>query len=87
MSLWRVRLSSEAAKALKKADRPTQERLSQKIDALAADPFAASKPLVNSEMRSARVGGLRILLKIDHGEVVILVVAIEPRGQVYRRLT
>ena len=50
MSLWRVRLSSEAAKALKKADRPTQERLSQKIDALAADPFAASKPLVNSDM-------------------------------------
>ncbi len=87
MTAWRVRLSSAAAKALKKADRPTQERLSQKIDELAADPFAASKPLVNSDMRSARVGGLRILLRIDQGEVVVLVISIEPRGQVYRRLS
>lgn len=70
MSRWHVSLSSEATKAMKKADRPTQVRLAQKIEALAADPFAASKPLVNSDMRSARVGGLRILVKIDHGEVV-----------------
>ena len=87
MSHWRVRLSSDAAKVLKRADRPTQERLSQKIDALAADPFTASKPLSGSDMRSARVGGLRILLKLDHGEVVVLVISIEPRGQVYRRLS
>ncbi|MBF0562078.1 MAG: type II toxin-antitoxin system RelE/ParE family toxin [Alphaproteobacteria bacterium] len=80
-------MSSEAAKVLKRADRPTQERLSQKIDALAEDPFAASKPLVNSDMRSARVGGLRMLLKLDHGEVVVLVISIEARGQVYRRLS
>jgi len=87
VSLWTVRLSSEAAKVLKRADRPTQERIAQKIEALAADPFAASKPLVNSDMRSARVGGLRMLVKIDHGEVVVMVLTIEPRGQVYRRLS
>ena len=81
MSRWRVRLSSGAVKVFKRADRPTQERLAQKIDALAVDPFAASKPLVNSVMRSARVGDLRLLLTIDRGEVTVEVVTIEPRGQ------
>jgi len=87
VSRWRVFLSSEAEKVIRKADRPTQERLSRKIDDLAVDPFTSSKPLVNSDMRSARVGGWRILLKLDHGEVVVLVLTIEPRGQVYRRLS
>ena len=87
MSQWRVRLSSDATKALKRADRPTQERLSRKIDALAADPFTASKPLSGTDMRSAKVGGLRMLLKLDHGEIVVLVISIGPRGQVYRRLS
>jgi mRNA-degrading endonuclease RelE of RelBE toxin-antitoxin system len=87
VTVWSVRLSSEARKVFERADRPTKSRIVEKLKSVALDPFTASKPLVNSDMRSARVGGLRILLKLDHGEVVVLVISIEPRGQVYRRLS
>jgi mRNA-degrading endonuclease RelE of RelBE toxin-antitoxin system len=79
-------LSADAAKALRRADRATQERLAAKITALATDPFAASKPLKDSTARSARVGDWRILLKIEPGALLVHIKLIETRGQVYRRL-
>jgi mRNA-degrading endonuclease RelE of RelBE toxin-antitoxin system len=62
VTVWRFRLSSGAIKVLRRADRDTRERIAAKIDGLTADPFTASKPLGGTDMRSARVGGLRIRL-------------------------
>ena len=86
MTAWRVRLSSTAAKAFRRLDRDTQERLGDKFDELAADPLTASKPLTGSDMRSARVGGWRLLLDLDRDTGLVIVQTIAPRGQVYRRL-
>jgi mRNA-degrading endonuclease RelE of RelBE toxin-antitoxin system len=81
-----VVLSKSAAKSLAAFDTPTRRRLNQKIEAAAADPLnpVNSKPLMGSNKRSARVGGYRILFQIE--EPYLLVVDIEARGQVYRRL-
>lgn len=87
MTAWEVRLSPDAAKTLRRADRATQERLAAKITALAADPFAASKPLKDTDARSARVGDWRIILKLDQGALLVTIKSIETRGQVYRRLS
>jgi mRNA-degrading endonuclease RelE of RelBE toxin-antitoxin system len=52
-----------AAKTLAAADVPTRRRLKEKIESVAADPLnpANSKQLQGTHMRSARVGGYRIL--------------------------
>jgi len=83
---WEIRLSQSAVKVLRRVDRPTQERLAAKLDAIAADPFEASKPLQGTEVRSARVGDWRIILKIDNGVLIVTITSIEQRGQVYRHL-
>jgi mRNA-degrading endonuclease RelE of RelBE toxin-antitoxin system len=79
-------LTKSAAKSLEALDAPTRRRVREKIEAVAADPLNPrnSYPLQGTEKRSARVGGYRILLVIR--EPNLLVVDIEARGQVYRRI-
>ena len=86
MTSWEIRLSPDAGKVLRRADRATQERLAAKINAIAADPLTASKPLKDSAARSARVGDWRIILKLDRDVMLVTITSIETRGQVYRRL-
>jgi mRNA-degrading endonuclease RelE of RelBE toxin-antitoxin system len=79
-------LTKSAAKSLQSLDAPTRKRMQDKIESIAADPYNPrnSYPLQGTEKRSARVGGYRILLLIR--EPNLLVVDIESRGQVYRRI-
>jgi mRNA-degrading endonuclease RelE of RelBE toxin-antitoxin system len=79
-------LTKNALKNLNALDKPTRERVKMKIEAVAADPLnpSNSKPLHGTEKRSARVGGYRILLLIQDPN--LLVVDIESRGQIYRRI-
>jgi mRNA-degrading endonuclease RelE of RelBE toxin-antitoxin system len=70
---------------LERCDAPTRERLKQKLETLQADPFDAqnSKPLKGRrEQRSCRVGGLRILFRVDGTDVIVA--EIGPRGQIYK---
>jgi mRNA-degrading endonuclease RelE of RelBE toxin-antitoxin system len=75
-----------AAKTLAAVDNPTRQRMREKIESVAADPLnpSNSKPLQGTNKRSARVGGYRILLEIR--EPNLLVVDIDSRGQIYRRI-
>jgi mRNA-degrading endonuclease RelE of RelBE toxin-antitoxin system len=78
--------TKNAANSLEALDAPTRRRVKQKIESVAADPLNPrnSYPLRGTDKRSARVGGYRILFLIQ--EPNLLVVDIESRGQVYRRI-
>jgi mRNA-degrading endonuclease RelE of RelBE toxin-antitoxin system len=57
----------------------------RKIEKLKADPFDLqdSKPLKGrKDRRSARVGGLRILFRVNGFDVIVA--AIGPRGEIYK---
>ncbi len=85
---FEVRLARAAADYLRRPDRRSQERVIQRLDQIAADPFGPySKPLTNlAGRRSARVGGWRIIFTVDVGARIVAVSDIAPRGEVYRRL-
>ena len=78
------KLSSDALKYLNSLDRTTARRIAEKIEALAKEPYnlRLSKPLKNSNKRTARVGDYRILFVVESD--ILLVSFIGPRGQVYR---
>jgi len=81
-----VSLSGTAAKYLERCDAPTRDRLRQKLEKLKADPFDKqdSKPLRGrNDQRSARVGDLRILFRVE--DAVIIVAEIGLRGDIYKR--
>ena len=78
------KLSFDALKYLNTLDRTTAKRITEKITALAKEPYnlRLSKPLKNSNKRTVRVGDYRILFVVESG--ILLVSFIGPRGQVYR---
>jgi mRNA interferase RelE/StbE len=82
-------LSRASIKTLDSLDRPTGQRLRNRIRQIADDPFDArvSKPLAHPKgYRSSRVGGWRIIFVVTPKEGRIEVLSIEPRGQAYRGL-
>ena len=86
---FRVEYPSEVQKRLDRVDRPTYERIEARMDELAADPFEPriSKALHGVEgVRSSRVGGWRICYTVSRDARVVYILAVERRGQVYRRL-
>ncbi|MGP8247824.1 MAG: type II toxin-antitoxin system RelE family toxin [Bryobacteraceae bacterium] len=85
MNGYTVSLSGLAAKYLARCDAPTRDRLRQKLEKLRAGPFDPqnSKPLKGrTDQRSARVGGLRILFRVQGLDIVVA--EIGPRGEIYK---
>ena len=75
-----------AAQIPRTLDRPTRERIRAKIQAIAESPYDArlSKPLINQQKRTSRIGTYRIIFELTDQELVVA--DIGPRGQVYRKL-
>ena len=86
---WTVTLAPPARKALRAIrDRRLRGRIFRALQGLEADPRPTGmKRLVGQEgLLRIRVGDWRILYEVREREVVVLVVRIGPRGEVYERL-
>ena len=84
---YAVRSDTKPKKSLTVLDRTTERRIRHRIVQLAADPFdpRLSAPLVErAGIRKSRVGGWRILFTVDRDAVVIYILTVDTRGQVYK---
>jgi len=82
-----IEFTKQAAQALKAMPRNTAATIRAKIDALAVDPYAPNpnaKKLTGREGYRLRVGDWRVLYQIEDGRLVIVVLAIKPRGGAYQ---
>jgi len=84
---YRVSVAREAEKVLDRLDRSTERRIRARFVQLADDPFdpRLSAPLSErAGVRKSRVGGWRILFTVDREAMVVNVVTVDTRGQVYK---
>ena len=82
---WSVRIKNSARKELRRITGSDRHRLISAIDGLAENPYRGSA--LKGELtglRRIRVGSYRILYEIRDGELVVLVVRVGHRRQVYR---
>ena len=86
MGTYRIELSREAAKGLTGFDRNTQMRIRAAIDALADDPRPAGslKLAGGSGEWRIRVGDYRVVYEIHDGRLLVLVVRVAHRREMYR---
>ena len=86
MSRWTVRLSKTAERELKGLDRQTQTRIVEALRALAVDPEHGPnvQKLTGVERWRRRVGDYRIIYELHQDVVVVLVLTIAHRREVYR---
>ena len=85
---YRIEVKRSAAKALKKIPKPDQKRISEKIDDLAENlPNPnTTKMKGNNPFHKIRVGDYRIIYEIPDDVLLILIVKIGHRKDIYRSL-
>ena len=87
---WTVRISDVAEKQLRKLDRPVQKRildwLSDRIEDC-KNPRHFGEPLKGDHagLWRYRVGNYRVLCNIQDREIIVLVLTIGYRKEIYRR--
>ena len=85
MAKFEVRVKASAEKDLSKIPRPEQQRIASAMSALSANPRPTGcKKLVNAEFWRIRVGQYRVVYSIEDKILVIEVVRIAHRKEVYR---
>ena len=86
---YRIEVKRSAAKALKKIPKPDQKRISERIDNLAENlPNPdTTKMKGNNPFRKVRVGDYRIIYEIQDDVLLILIIKIGHRKDIYRNLT
>lgn len=83
---YNIRWHEEAINDLKKIDRQTQKKIIARIkDYLSKDPLSLGKPLqgIFKGLYRYRYGSYRIIYAIDRDSVIILILRIADRKNVY----
>lgn len=86
MSSYRISITREAVRALGKPGKPVRRRVQTAIDRLAAEPRPpGARPLRGQpELLRLRVGDYRVVYTVRDQELVVLVVDLGHRREIYR---
>jgi mRNA interferase RelE/StbE len=85
---YRLEFTKPATKQFKALPHQVQQRLQPKIEALTTEPRPAGmiKLIGEEELYRIRVGEYRIVYTIQDDQLLVLVVVVAHRREVYRRL-
>lgn len=85
---WTIELDANAAKAINKLDKPIRERIKRFLKALAINenPRSQGKALTGryAGLWRYRIGDYRLICNIQDEKIIILVLAIGHRKDIYR---
>jgi mRNA interferase RelE/StbE len=84
--VYKITYTTQAAKSLLKMPRNTASLIREKLAQIANDPFASipnAKKLQDKPGYRLRIGDWRVIYEINKDEVMIIVMKIAPRGEVY----
>lgn len=84
--VWVIEFSRDAVKALTRMPRTDAVRIRRKLDELARDPLNAQqvKKLTDHPGYRARIGDWRVVYLLVEERLVVQVIRIAQRGEVYR---
>jgi mRNA interferase RelE/StbE len=85
-SMYRVVTTKSFDKALARLPLNWQKRIVAKIKEVAADPYAPNNNLTKLQGREGyrlRVGGWRVIYELQDERLVMLVLDMGPRGDIY----
>lgn len=83
---YRIELTRQALKQIESLDPKTRKRVARRIDVLAGNPRprGCTKLAGDSNAYRIRVGSHRVLYEVDDDKVLVLVVRVGHRREVYR---
>ena len=81
--MYTIILSAKAEKQLKKLDKENQERIIHALERIRIRPESYITKLVGDPGYKFRVGDYRLIIDIDRGKLLILVIKIGHRKNIY----
>ena len=87
MKRYSVKFTREAKKRIEKLDASVKNIIQKAIDSLAQNPYKG-KPLSHelAGLYSYRTSDYRIIYKIEEGQLIIIVVTVGHRREIYKKL-
>jgi mRNA interferase RelE/StbE len=85
--VYRILFTKSADKTLRKLPRNTAQRIRRSLDDLATNPYAEHLDVTKLQNRPGyrlRVGDWRVIYEIENDQLIILVLLVGSRGEVYR---
>jgi len=85
--VYKISYSKEAEKSLLRMPRNPAKLIREKLDVIAVNPYADhpnAKKLQGREGYRLRVGDWRVVYKIQNEQLIIVVMKIASRGEVYK---
>jgi mRNA interferase RelE/StbE len=85
--MFSIGYTKSARKALKSMPRNTARLIMEKVETLATDPFAPNnnvRKLTNHPGYRLRIGDWRVVYLVEEKVLLLVVVRIAPRGEVYQ---
>lgn len=85
---YRIEFTPRAVRDLKALDRQTRGRIASRIEALAENPHPQGTKKIEGEddLYRLRVGHYRILYQVKTKVLLVLIIGIGHRREVYRRI-
>lgn len=85
---YRIELTPRAEREFKSLDGSVRGRIKQRIDSLAKNPYPSGIKKIEGEeeLYRLRVGDYRILYQVKEKTLLVLIVRIGHRREVYRRI-
>lgn len=83
--MYTVKFTRTAEKEFYKLDRLVQQRIIAALDRCKVRPHAHVKKLVGNPYFSLRVGDFRVILDIKDGQLLIMVIELGHRRNIYQR--
>ena len=81
--IYKLIYTETALKQLKKLDKKIQERIINALERIRYNPLKYVRKLTGRPEYRLRVGDYRLLMRIDRGDLIILIVAVAHRKKVY----
>ena len=82
--MYYIEFSKTAEKELLKLKKTAQSRIISTLDRIKIRPYFHVQKLVGSKYFRLRVGDYRVILKIDKGKLIVLVIKIGHRRNIYK---
>jgi mRNA interferase RelE/StbE len=82
--VYKVVWSHNSLRQLSKLEKQTADRITKKVDSIVENPFSYIERLVGMDLYKLRIGDYRVIMGVDRGKLVILVVEVGHRKNIYK---
>lgn len=86
LSKYSVKLNAETRKTFSTLAKHDKSQISKRLIQLEDNPYQDAKKLKNRELWRIRAGDYRIIYKIDKGVLLVMVIRIGLRKDIYKKL-